>query len=114
MADSDSDEEEQASHLWSRRDPGKVGASIPPFNKPVLSAADSARLDSLSTAYDFYKVFQSDGFADEILYQSRLYAVQKGHKTAMEQINLDTYRYVRLKCKCEEDVIFLPVLNYCT
>jgi hypothetical protein len=77
---------------WSHNDPELVGSNIPPFIKPVLSAKDSDHLENLSTAYDYYKLFQSDSFVNEVLYQSRLYAVQKGFQKPMELLNRNTDR----------------------
>ncbi len=94
-ADSDSDEEQQAEAIggrWSRTDPGLLGSNTPAFLKPVLSAADSDKLADLNSAYDYYKLFQSDSFVTEIVYQSKLYAVQKGYEKCMDHISSDTYR----------------------
>lgn len=78
---------------WSHRDPALVGTKIPPFIKPVLSVEDRETFESLSTAFDWYKLFQPDTFAEEIVYQSKLYALQKDHKKAMEYLSRDAYRY---------------------
>ena len=77
---------------WKRTDPGLVGSNIPPFQKPVLSAQDQELFEGLSLAYDYYKLFQPDDFASEVLNQSRLYAMQKDFKKAGEMVNMDTYR----------------------
>lgn len=100
-ADSDSSEDEfegaasaaTGAGQWSRRDPGLVSSRVPTFVKPVLSPEDSAKLENLSTAYDYYKLFQSDSFVNEVVYQSRLYAVQKGYQKSLELVSRDTYRY---------------------
>lgn len=93
-AESDSEEEETrpARRPWSKRDPSLVGTKVPPFIKPVLSAEDTEKLENLNTAYDYYKLFQSESFANEVVYQSRLYAVQKGYNKANELLSRDTYR----------------------
>jgi hypothetical protein len=78
---------------WSHKNPGLVGTKIPAFVKPVLAAEDREKLESLNSAYDYYRLFQSDSFANEVVYQSRLYAVQKGYNKALEQLSRDTYRY---------------------
>lgn len=96
----DVDEEEPAaaasgdsgSGQWRKKNPELVGSKIPSFTKPVLSDEEQELLGSLRTAYDFYKLFQSDSFANEIVYQSRLYAVQKDFKKAQEIVNKNTYR----------------------
>jgi hypothetical protein len=38
------------------------------------------------------KEFQPDSFASEVVYQSRLYAVQKDKKLSLETMTLDTCR----------------------
>ena len=77
---------------WGNADPGLVGTKVPDFIKPVLEAEDQATLENLNTAYDYYRLFQPDSFANEVVYQSRLYAVQKGHDRSLEKISRDTYR----------------------
>ncbi len=61
---------------------------------PVLDEKTERWVEELKTgsAYDFYKVFQPESFAEEVVYQSRLYAVQKDKKQALEFTNIDTYR----------------------
>ncbi len=95
-AASDSDDEMGAEEngTWSRKDPGLIGTRIPPFSKPVLSAQDKKILDKQTSAYDYYKLFQPNSFANEIVYQSKLYAVQKDLKKAVEIMDKDTYRLV--------------------
>ena len=52
-----------------------VGSKVPEFIKPVLSADDQHQLENMASVYDYYKLFQPDSFADEIVSQSRLYAL---------------------------------------
>ncbi len=59
-------------HLWSPLDTGMVGSKVPAYERPILEI-----LDGCKTAYDYYKLYQPATFAEEIVYQSRLYAVQK-------------------------------------
>lgn len=97
-AESDSDPEQdvevEGRGKWSSTDPGLLGTKTPPFIKPVLSEEDSADLENLSTAYDYYKLFQSDKWVDEIVYQSKLYAVQENIPQALDIMSKDTYRCV--------------------
>jgi hypothetical protein len=44
--------------------------NTPEFIKPVMLDKNREKLEDLSTAYDYYKLFQSDGFANEFLFQS--------------------------------------------
>ncbi len=56
--------------------------NTPEFIKPVMSDENREKLEDLSTAYDYYKLFQStaydyyklfqsDAFANEVVFQSR-------------------------------------------
>lgn len=100
--DEDEDEDEDAeapANLnvgeWSRKDLGQVGSSVPPYQKPVLEDDDIDRLLELkeASALVLYKLFQPDSFAEEIVYQSKLYAVQKNKGKAVDIISMKTYRY---------------------
>ena len=82
--DSDTEDEDEQRPVrpprtqWTPQDPGLVGVNTPEFIKPVMSDENREKLEDLSTAYDYYKLFQSDAFANEVVFQSRLYAVHKG------------------------------------
>lgn len=94
-SNSDSDTEETVRRdiprQWTRQDPKLVGSKVPPF-EPVVTSEDS--LKDLSSAYDFYKLFQPNTFVEEIVYQSKLYGVQKSKTSAVDIVNIDTYRYL--------------------
>ncbi len=96
--DSDTEDEDEQRPVrpprtqWTPQDPGLVGVNTPEFIKPVMSDENREKLEDLSTAYDYYKLFQSDGFANEVVFQSRLYAVQKGLECNLPHISRDTYR----------------------
>jgi hypothetical protein len=62
----------------------------PSFSKPVLTAEDKDILESLTTAYSYYKLFQLDSFVNYVVYQSKLYVVQKNFTKAMDIITCDT------------------------
>ncbi len=53
---------------WTPQDPGLVGVNTPEFIKPVMSDENREKLEDLSTAYYYYKLFQSDAFANEVIY----------------------------------------------
>ncbi len=55
--------------------PYLVGSKIPEYVKPELSEDDKTKLLGLHGAYDFYKVFSPDSWMNEVVNQSRLYAV---------------------------------------
>lgn len=77
---------------WIKTNPGLVGNNVPDYIKPVLEDEDQTTLENLSSAYDYYRLFQPDSFANEVVYQSRLYAVQKGFNKQLERLGKDTYR----------------------
>lgn len=95
-SDEDDDDDGDAREVgnWSRKKLGTVGSKVPEFVKPVPSGEELEKLELLKTAsaYEFYKEFQPDSFAEEIVYQSRLYAVQKDKKQALDTMSLDSYR----------------------
>ncbi len=92
--DTSSDEEEVLIRpvQWSREDPNLVGSKIPDFVQPELSQEDKETLQSANKAYDFYKIFSPDSWLNEIVHQSRLYAVQKGRIKQLNMLTRDTIR----------------------
>jgi hypothetical protein len=92
--DSSSDEEEVPIRpvQWSQEDPKLVGSKIPDFVQPELSQEEKEKLQGAKTAYDFYKIFSPDSWLNEIVHQSRLYAVQKGR---IKQLNMLTRDKIR-------------------
>ena len=90
----DSEEEELASKYvaeWTDKDHGRLGSNIPAFVEPPLTY-DPAMFDTLSSAYDYYKLFQPDTWAREVIHQSQLYGVHKHHLKNCTDIDLDLYR----------------------
>jgi hypothetical protein len=77
---------------WSQEDPKLVGSKIPDFVHPGLSQAEKETLQSAKKAYDFYKIFSPDSWLNDIVHQSRLYAVQKGR---IKQLNMLTRDKIR-------------------
>lgn len=68
-ADSDSEDEAPSTSTqgrWSSKNPGLVGSRIPKFNKPVMSAEDKEKLEGLSAALDYYKLFQPDSYVHKV------------------------------------------------
>lgn len=92
-ARSSDDEDVQADlqGAWVRRDPVLVGSNISDFKKPELSPEFIATAAGY-TAYDFYKKFQPDEFAELVVDQSKLYGGQTDNLKAAAQVNVDTYR----------------------
>ncbi len=69
QAGSDSDEDGAPTKpigQWSKKKTGLVGSMTPSFSKPVLTAEDKDILDSLTTAYSYYKLFQLDSFVNYV------------------------------------------------
>jgi hypothetical protein len=93
-ADSSSEDEEAAVQpkQWSRKDPHLVGSKIPAYNKPELSQEDQEKLQNLHGAYDYYKIFSPDSYINEVVHQTRLYAVQKGHTKQLNMLTKDKIR----------------------
>ncbi len=94
--DTSSDEEDvpvqRQWQQWSKVNPYLVGSKIPEYVKPELSEDDKAKLQGLHGAYDFYKVFSPDSWMNEVVNQSRLYAVQKGHNKHLPMLTKDKIR----------------------
>ncbi len=63
MNDDDDEQEQPAdrrqsapTRVWSSVDSGLVGSNIPSYKKPPLDEARKDKLESLSSAYDFYRL----------------------------------------------------------
>jgi hypothetical protein len=76
-ADTEDEEEPAAENIraaWSRTDPGKVGSRVRDWVKPTVVGdgfGDEDSLAGLTTAYDFYKLFQSDAYVEQVIFQAR-------------------------------------------
>ncbi len=81
---------------WSKTDSGLVGSKVPPYIKPLLDMEKEEWVEQLeeASAFDYYRVFQPPNFVQEVVYQSKLYAVQKNKKMSLDTMNEDTYRYL--------------------
>lgn len=77
---------------WSQKDPELVGSRIPSRQKPILSEEIVAAARNWDTAYDYYKLFQPDSFADHVVEQSILYAGQHDMQKAAAAVDRDIYR----------------------
>ncbi len=77
---------------WVRDSPNLVGSKVPEYVKPIIDVDTQSKLENTNTAFEFYRHFQPESFVNEIIYQSKLYAVQKGHTKSLEKISLNTYR----------------------
>jgi hypothetical protein len=58
-----------------------------------LSEDDKAKLQGLHSAYDFYKVFSPDSWINEVVNQTRLYAVQKDRTKQLPMLTKNNIRY---------------------
>ena len=81
---------ERVEKSWSKQNPHKIGSNLQEPVASVLSQEDNDEVDSCSTAFDFYKLFQPDEFVQEILDQSKLYGQQRGFNVS--KINEDNFR----------------------
>ena len=85
-------EEEEEEFEWTKDDPGLVGSKIPVFYDTDPKPEIEEKLASCQTAYDYYKLFSTDAWVDVIVYQSKLYAVQKGAEAKVNVLTHDTFR----------------------
>jgi hypothetical protein len=58
---------ENISANWSKTDTGKVGSKVRDWVKPDGAGAGDS-LAELTSAYDFYKLFQSDSYVEQVRY----------------------------------------------
>ena len=86
------EEEEDEEFEWTKDDPGLVGSKIPVFTDTDPDPEIEEKLASCQTAYDYYKLFSTDAWVDLIVYQSKLYAVQKGAEAKVNVLTHDTFR----------------------
>lgn len=77
---------------WRKANSGLVGSRVPPFVKVAMSIEDREKLEGLTTALEYYKLFQPDSFVQEIVAQSKLYAIQKNLKQASNSMSAENYR----------------------
>jgi hypothetical protein len=98
-SDEDDDLDSQATGGWSRKDPALVGSKIPDFSTIELPE-DVVEAAQGYNAYDYYKLFQPDSYAEMVVEQSKLYGGQKDLLKAAAQVDLDTYRYILLNIYC--------------
>jgi hypothetical protein len=57
-----------------------------------MPVEDASSLENISSAYDFYKLYQTDRWVGEIVYLLKLYAVQNNISQALEIMSKDIYR----------------------
>lgn len=72
-----------------------VGSKVPPYVKPLLDMEQEEWMEQLQdgSAFDYYRVFQPPSFVQNVVFQSHLYATQKGKDLLKEMVSEDTYRY---------------------
>jgi hypothetical protein len=78
---------------WVQTDPVLLGTQIPAFTPQDLPEEFVAAATNYN-AYDYYKLFQPDDYAEMVVEQSKLYGGQKDLHKAVAQVNIDTYRLV--------------------
>ena len=57
---------------------------MPEFAQPSLSEGDENLLRSCESAYDYYKLFQTDDFVIKVTLESLLYARQRGYDNLVQ------------------------------
>ena len=74
---------------WSQKDAGLLGTKIPECVPKKLSNVDQNLLENCSTAVDYYEVFLGQQYTEEIVKQSKLYAV---HTSGIQQSHCEHFR----------------------
>lgn len=68
-SDSDDDIPQPADDgRWQKKNPELLGSRVPAFVLKPMPEADRKVLEDLSTPYDYYKLFQPDSFAKEVIF----------------------------------------------
>lgn len=78
---------------WTKTNPGLVGSNIPEDPQPPhLSPEDVAKLAACTSAYDYYRLFNTPQFLDTVVHESKRYAVQKGKDKSLPIVTKDNLR----------------------
>ena len=77
---------------WTNLDSGLVGSKVSHFAVPDIDPVDEEKLNRCKTAYDFYKLFNTQEFLEQIMDQSKLYATQKGKEKLIPIVTEDNMR----------------------
>ena len=77
---------------WQKDDPNLVGTRIPQYQKPRDTLEYREKLEGAKTALDFYNLFQPAHFTNQVVYQSKLYAVSRGWDNKVEIITVDNMK----------------------
>ena len=72
---------------WRQKDAGLLGTKIPECVPKKLSNVDQNLLENCSTAVDYYEVFLGQQYTEEIVKQSKLYAVHRGFNSHIVNIS---------------------------
>ena len=99
--DDTDDEDEKAIpkegiHQWRKTDAGLVGSRVPAFVTVDMKAEDREELEGLTSALEYYQLFQPDSFVEEVVHQSVLYATQNNH--AIPAPNTNTLNLANYRC----------------
>jgi hypothetical protein len=110
-ADSDNEDDEDdvqqpvESGRWLKKDPELLGSRVPAFVPKPLPDADRKVLDDLSTAYDYYKLFQPDSFAQEVNFVKANQNIFDQMKLLLKKY-LMLIQYIQYFVPCKETYIF--------
>ena len=91
------------SAVLGSQDSGNVPKQVPEFVQPSLLEKDETLLRPCKSAYDFYKLFQTDDFVTEVTLESLLYARQRGYDNLVQHLS-------QANLRCVEAVLLLVVM----
>ena len=66
---------------WKKQNSNLIGSKVSNFSPKEISAEDAAKIESASTAFDFYKLFQTEKHVERILEQTKLCSSKRFRKT---------------------------------
>ena len=89
--------------VWRKTDQG-VGSKIPSVFDPPANEYESDRVQNCKSPYEFYRLFMSDEFIEEVVNQSKQYAISQGYPGKGDRVTKDTM----LTCQA---VMFLSGYN---
>ena len=87
-------QEEEGELEWEEEGtiPPTLCTNIPTYSPPVWSPDQEMMLEDCKTALDWYELFSSRQWLDEVVEQSRLYAISRGRESQLPLITPDNIR----------------------
>ena len=91
--DESSIEANTTNQKWTKRNPNLLASKIPKFVPSELNGADQLMIDKAQSALDYYKLFSTESWVEEIIRESKLYASQRGFSDdTLARMTVDNYR----------------------